>query len=218
MSGKTFFAGEGLEIFIGQGPARLQNGEMNPVAVGVLLTDASVGLIRIGSAAPYTYALVATGTVSVIGVDGVTAQGTAQRARERFRRSPWTKRCRFRTPPAKSILRVQHYGRGGQKLRGAQLPTHGLRSNAGGRLLLRQIDGRRTARPQSRSRRATFILAFGDGTTDFVSLTGGSGALVIGGGGIAGEVSGTVNVNVPGLEFIRFFTLNLNSLGGSGVG
>ena len=80
VNGNTIFAGEGLEIFIGQGPARLPNGELNPVAVGMLVTDASVGLVRFGSS-NFTYALVATGTVSVIGVDGVTATGTCSRWR-----------------------------------------------------------------------------------------------------------------------------------------
>ena len=66
------FAGENLSIFLGQGPSRLANGAPNPLATGVLLSNGRIGLIQIGS----TYALVATGTVSLVGISGVTIGGT----------------------------------------------------------------------------------------------------------------------------------------------
>ena len=69
------FAGTNLEVFLGQGPARLDTGEINPLATGVLLTDATIAL-RKGSVAD-TYALSATGTIQVVGVEGVTIAGTA---------------------------------------------------------------------------------------------------------------------------------------------
>ena len=58
------FAGDNLEIFLGRGPARLANGSLNPLAVGVLLTGARIGLIRVAGASD-TFALWATGTVQV---------------------------------------------------------------------------------------------------------------------------------------------------------
>ena len=66
-------AGQGLRIFIGQGPAFLGTGGINPLATGVLLTDATVGLVKYGN----EYALSASGTVSLVGIDGVTLAGTA---------------------------------------------------------------------------------------------------------------------------------------------
>ena len=66
------FAGDGLTIFLGRGPAKLDTGETNPLATGILLTNGRIGLIRIGS----TWALTASGTVSIIGVAGVTLTGT----------------------------------------------------------------------------------------------------------------------------------------------
>ena len=36
------FAGANLEVFLGQGPVRLDNGDINPLATGVLLTDATI--------------------------------------------------------------------------------------------------------------------------------------------------------------------------------
>ncbi|MDQ7994175.1 MAG: hypothetical protein REI45_16015, partial [Propionicimonas sp.] len=69
------FIGTGLMVFLGQGPARLDDGSLNPLAVGVLLEDATVALVRVGDQDP-TYALLATGRVSIIGVPGVTLAGT----------------------------------------------------------------------------------------------------------------------------------------------
>ncbi|MCW5954004.1 MAG: hypothetical protein KIT69_17270, partial [Propionibacteriaceae bacterium] len=66
------FAGTGLKVLLGKGPATLEGGAINPLAVGVLLRDATVGLVRVGT----TYALVASGTVGIIGVPGVTLTGT----------------------------------------------------------------------------------------------------------------------------------------------
>jgi hypothetical protein len=68
------FAGNGLTIFVGQGPAYLASGAINPLAVGVLITDAQVGLIR--GAGANSYALFATGTATVLGVSGLTVTGT----------------------------------------------------------------------------------------------------------------------------------------------
>ena len=66
------FVGEGLTQLLGRGAAKLSTGETNPLAMGVLLTNGRIALIRIGS----TYALVAEGTVSLIGVAGVVITGT----------------------------------------------------------------------------------------------------------------------------------------------
>ncbi len=67
------FAGEGLRIFLGRGPATLGTGGTNPLAVGVLLTDARIGLVKVGT----DYAMVASGTVTVLGGNGATITGTA---------------------------------------------------------------------------------------------------------------------------------------------
>ncbi|MDA8439896.1 MAG: hypothetical protein M0Z51_13690, partial [Propionibacterium sp.] len=66
------FAGTGLTVFLGDGPAYLSSGALNPLAKGVLLSDAMIGLISAGAG----YALVASGTVSLIGIQGVTLAGT----------------------------------------------------------------------------------------------------------------------------------------------
>ena len=40
------FAGTGLTLFFGEGPMTLANGQQNPLARGLLITNATVGLIR----------------------------------------------------------------------------------------------------------------------------------------------------------------------------
>ena len=59
------FAGNNLQIFLGQGPAKLENGDINPLATGVLLSDATIGLLKNNDDGDY--ALTAVGTISVIG-------------------------------------------------------------------------------------------------------------------------------------------------------
>ncbi|MDA7536176.1 hypothetical protein N8534_00340, partial [bacterium] len=71
------FAGEDLEIFLGQGPLRIGDEAINPLAKGALLTNGRVGLIKIAGADSSTFALVASGTVELIGVDGVTISADA---------------------------------------------------------------------------------------------------------------------------------------------
>jgi hypothetical protein len=71
VSGQAF-AGDGLTIFLGKGPATTDNGSINPLATGILLSNTHIGLIQIGS----NYALAATGTATVIGLPAVTLSGT----------------------------------------------------------------------------------------------------------------------------------------------
>ena len=75
-TGNTF-AGTNLEIFLGDGPARLESGDINPLATGVLLTDATIGLVKVETSTGDEYALQAVGTVQFIGIEGVTISGTA---------------------------------------------------------------------------------------------------------------------------------------------
>ena len=48
---------------------------------------------------------------------------------------------------------------------------------------------------------ANVSLRLGDGAADFVRVTDGQGALILSNGGLAGTVSATVNVSVPGVAF-----------------
>ena len=85
------FAGNGLTVFVGQGPAYLASGAINPGATGILLTNAQIGLIKVP--ATNTYALNATGTATVLGVPGLTLGGTVT---VQFNNTGATRRSRCR--------------------------------------------------------------------------------------------------------------------------
>ncbi|PYQ02014.1 MAG: hypothetical protein DMF83_24450, partial [Acidobacteria bacterium] len=73
------FSGSGLEVFIGQGPSLLADGTPNPDAIGVLITNAHIdfqtGFPSAGGG-PSQYVLVASGTIALVGLDGLVVQGT----------------------------------------------------------------------------------------------------------------------------------------------
>ncbi len=65
------FSGSGLEIFIGSGPS-LIDGALNPDAIGVLITNATISYQSFGAtAAEGLYAIYVTGTVTLLGLPGL---------------------------------------------------------------------------------------------------------------------------------------------------
>ncbi|MDA7659737.1 hypothetical protein N8651_03915, partial [Akkermansiaceae bacterium] len=70
-NGREIAAGAGLSVFVGEGPATLEDGSTNPLSRGFLLSNATVGLIKQGD----TYAVVATGQVEVIGISNLSLSG-----------------------------------------------------------------------------------------------------------------------------------------------
>src|SRR5262249_900956 len=68
------FAGDGIDLFLGQGPVHLADGSLNPDAMGVMLSNAQIGLIKFDAG---KFALFATGTIALVGPDGLDVSGTA---------------------------------------------------------------------------------------------------------------------------------------------
>ena len=59
---------------------------------------------------------------------------------------------------------------------------------------------------------ANVSLSLGDGTTEFVSVTNGEGALLITTQGVAGTLSADVAINnIPGVTFAGSFALSINT-------
>ena len=192
------FAGDGLTLFVGRGPARLDTGELNPLATGVLMTNARIGLVRVGAG----YALVASGTVSLVGVTGVTLTGTVT-ARVNTTGAALTRtltidgsagpgiELAFTGPEV--VKEFQAVGAtltvAGQSLTG----TFAFSQVAGGDVTVA----------------ATGVAAnLGGGA---VTLSSGTAALLVSANGIAGRITGTLNVSVPGLTLGSGFTVVLNS-------
>src|SRR5205085_2693517 len=68
------FAGTNLTVFLGQGPLKLPSGDLNPNATGVYISEAQIGLIKFADG---SFAMNATGNISVIGVPGIKITGQA---------------------------------------------------------------------------------------------------------------------------------------------
>ncbi|HSF97082.1 MAG TPA: hypothetical protein VLA55_00205, partial [Ornithinibacter sp.] len=191
------FAGEGLTIFLGRGPAKLSTGETNPLAIGVLLTNGRIGLVKIGS----TYALVAEGTVSLIGVAGVVITGTV------------TARVNTTGGAVNENLSVP----------GSTGPGIGL-TFADGSVVTALVASGATLQVAGQSLTGTFsfdrsadgdLVVAASGVSvalgGAVSVTNASGILVSGAAGMAGRLAGTVVLTVPGVGLAGTFAVSVNT-------
>ena len=74
------YAATNVRIFLGEGPFLLPSGAENPAAVGVLLRDATVGVVKYTGGTTATtddrWAVSATGVAELRGLPGVTVTGT----------------------------------------------------------------------------------------------------------------------------------------------
>ena len=68
------FAGENMTLFVGEGPLN-KDGKRNPAAKGLMISDATVGLVKQGEGDAAEYALSAEGQVSVVGIRGLSLSG-----------------------------------------------------------------------------------------------------------------------------------------------
>ena len=191
------FAGEGLTIFLGRGPAKLSTGETNPLAIGVLLTNGRIALIRIGS----TYALVAEGTVSLIGVAGVIITGTV------------TARVNTTGLAVNETLSVPGSSGPGIGVTFADgsvvtsLVASGATLHVAGQSLTGNFSFDRSADGDLVVAASGVSIALGGA----VSVTNASGILVTGAAGIAGRLAGTVVLTVPGVGFSGTFAVSVNT-------
>ncbi len=190
------FAGNGLSVFLGQGPGTLASGAPNPLATGILISGAQVGLIQIGS----TYAFVATGTATVLGATGLTLTGTVSVA---FNNTGKVLNETLTIPgSAGPGVAVDFTGPnpGAVQLIGGQLGVLG--QNLSGNFAF-STDSTGIAIA------ATGVsLSLGSGA---VAITGASGSLHIGAGSLAGVIAGTVTASVPGVTLGGTYTLAINT-------
>ena len=197
----NLFAGTNLEIFMGEGPARLDTGEINPLATGVLLTDATIALRR--GSVDDTYALSATGTIQLIGVNDVTIAGTASL---RFNNTG-TDADELITIPGTDADVVLLVANSDAIFEGTNLVIEALGQSLSGDLAFsQQVDDAGTIVVTA----ANIALDIGDGA---VSLTNGAGTFVITGAGLAAKISATVELNIPDASFGGNLDLAINTAG-----
>ncbi|MBK8459221.1 MAG: hypothetical protein IPL43_02530 [Micropruina sp.] len=191
------FAGEGLTVFLGRGPAKLSTGETNPLAMGVLLSNGRIGLIKIGA----TYALFAEGTISLVGVSGVTISGTV-------------------------IARVNNTGQiinqtleiPGSTGAGVlvSFPTTALVTEFAATGATLAVAGQSLTGNVGFSKNSTgdVVIAASEVTLSLggvVSVTDAEGLFVLGATGLAGRLTGLVDVAVPGVGFTGDFSVVINN-------
>src|SRR5204863_9899830 len=76
----TTYAATKVEIFLGEGPYRNDDGSLNPDALGVVVTNGTVGVVRFNNSPATTvddtFAIYASGTAGLVGIPGLTVGGT----------------------------------------------------------------------------------------------------------------------------------------------
>ena len=184
------FAGTGLTVFVGQGPAYLASGAINPLATGILISGAQIGLVF--GATPGTYALVATGTATVLGASGITLTGTVTVTyNDTGAAVNQTIAIAGSTSPGVTVNLAS--GSQTTPLESAAL-TNGQISIAGqtlaGSFAFTPITGGVSIAASGVS------LSLGSG---LVSVSGGNGTFVVTSGGIAGSVSAQVTTTIAGV-------------------
>ena len=65
LAGATLYGARDVELFLGDGPYRLASGDVNPDAIGVLVSGGRVGVVDFGTGA---FAIYAEGTASLVGL------------------------------------------------------------------------------------------------------------------------------------------------------
>ena len=199
-AGAESFAGNGLQVFLGQGPPTLPDGSINPLATGVLLSNAQIGLVEIPSGSTNTYALVASGTATLVGVSGITVTGTVEvqfnNTGQVLQRDADDPRQHQPGRPARS----RHRRAASFAITGGELGVLG--QTLSGNFAFSDTNG-------------TVIVAASDVNLSLgggvVSITNGTGALQITSTGVAASVSGTLALTLPGLSFGGGFAIGINT-------
>ena len=207
------FAGSGLIVFVGDGPLTLANGERNPLARGVLLRDATIGVINVGS----DYALDARGVVEFVGFEDVTAEGTF-RVRANTFDQEWNE---VLTIPGTDLEVPVVFGSSEKRSSsgaafisasavGLQLKVFG-QSLAGDFAFTKQTDGFSIVA-------SNVELAFGDEGSNvnargppFFQLTNGSGTITVTAAGVVADLAATVALDLDGVSLGGTFRLQVNT-------
>src|SRR5439155_14650945 len=193
----------------------VSNGSLSVGSIGVTGVNGVLVVLPDGLAGSLSASINLGGLVSGVtfsGTFGVAVNQTARAVNERITVGGATLTLDLPTGP---YVRVEGIG----------VELNVLGQTLSGNFAFEQITstdtGTSTSRTITRISATHVTLRLGDGTTDFVTLTDGQGSFVIldipgpspAAKGLAGQLSGTVGLNVPGVSFTGALGLTLNNTG-----
>ena len=208
------FAGTGLTLFFGDGPALLADGSANPLAVGVEITNATLALFTDGNG---NYAVSANGTVALIGTGSVTASGQGTILVNTFQDqfndtialpgSSQTVPLVFGPGQVATSVTAPFFSVGGSGINFSILGQ-----TLSGNVTVTDPNGTIDVNVSN----AQVSLSDGNGSVSsrgppIAQLTSGSGELDISSAGVTGGLAGTVTVTPPGATLTGTFQLLVNT-------
>ena len=208
-------------MFLGQGPSKLENGDVNPLAVGIRLDNATIGLVQFDNAGTKTYALTASGDLELVGISGVTLHG---RANVRFNNTGQAISETISIPNTTHDVTVQFadgsdvksfFSQGlevgvlGQTFKG---DFHFGDSQTGSAAPLDAQSGVNASQPISGSV-SNLQIGFDNGNNEVAKIANGSGAVLLSAAGLAARASGDLTLEVPGVSLTGTFGVQINTTG-----
>ena len=208
------FAGENMTLFVGEGPLN-KDGARNPDAKGLLVSDATIGLVKKDG----KYALSAEGQVSVVGISGLSLSGPISISYNGFNQLVDEAVAIAGTAKQVAVKFVNDQVATAQEafyeIKGFETP---IAIDVAGQRVRANFSVRRFASAGSDKDDSlefgltNVVASFGDGTSNFVTLSGGSGTLLSMPNGVALEASGSVSVSAPQVSLSGDMKLKINNV------
>ena len=217
--GSRVFAGTGLRIFFGDGPLILANGERNPLARGIVLTNATIGLLNDGT----DYALDALGDFELVGGGSVTVSGQGHVRVNTFEEDIDET---LTIPGGSATVTVKFTGTSQQGSAGGPyvaIAGIGLELKLMGQTLTGDLSFQKTT-GGLKVVASNVELALGDNGSGesargppFLTLSNAAGELVITSSGVVAKLTGGVQLALDGVSLTGAFDLLVNTTGNPGT-
>ncbi|MDP7654482.1 MAG: hypothetical protein QF706_00345, partial [Roseibacillus sp.] len=219
-------AGSGLLLFVGEGEPTLADGTINPDARGVLINDATVGLVQMEQGDDMFYALNAVGTIEVVGINDLTVTGKIS-----VRINTFTTGINETITIAGSDDQVEVvFDSNGEvavndepfsRLEALGIVMEVAGQRIAGNLALGRFRSDRNNTPGDTSDDESVLrlsldnatAAFGDGSSDLLSFSGGEGDVLVFSDGIGASLGGNIQVTVPAVTLNGDFAFQVSTTG-----
>ena len=214
---------------MGEGPVRFADGSLNPLARGILVEDATVGIVKFNQGTVDEYALDARGSIKLIGIEGVSVSGEL---RLRVNSSNQSVDQSISIGTEGDVVNVvfnddQLSARGSPYSsitgKGINFEVLGSKFSADINISQRLKDVNKTPSNFNDDEKELLLsvseldFSINDGDDVILAATSGQGKLLITTSGFVGSVRAAVEANVPGLALSGNFDVQFNTTGQSVV-